>query len=151
MWGEMFPIFNFCKKFFWPIRRLVWLDKNIFHWRFETGLENDFIMNYLLQGLWIVKIVSCFCPVLMSTCHKWELLITCTYRPLCFKKITTITATIFLISNTVVPNPYSHCTSFDPQSYLKLSILSCTLILNSRSIVLIDLSQANTQYFTAFK
>ena len=43
------------------------------------------------------------------------------HRPLCFKKIEATTTTVFLISNTVVPNPYSHSTAFDPQSFATLS------------------------------
>ena len=42
-------------------------------------------------------------------------------RPLCFKKIRTTTTTTFLISNTIVSNPYSHSTAFDPQSFTSLS------------------------------
>ena len=37
------------------------------------------------------------------------------------KKIKTATAISSLISNTVVPNPYSHSTAFDPQSFVTLS------------------------------
>ena len=33
----------------------------------------------------------------------------------------TTTTIVFLISNTVVPNPYSHHKSFDPQSFAPLS------------------------------
>ena len=45
-------------------------------------------------------------------CIDWEcnleLLIACWNRPLCFKKIKTTNTTAFLISNTLIPNPYSH-------------------------------------------
>ena len=30
-----------------------------FHWRVETGLKQDFIMNNYLRGLWILKIFNC--------------------------------------------------------------------------------------------
>ena len=38
----------------------------------------------------------------------------------CFKKKRN-TTTAFLISNTVVPIPYSHSTVFDPQSFAPIS------------------------------
>ena len=34
----------------------------------------------------------------------------------------TTTITVFLISNTVVPNPYSHSATFNPQSFAPLSL-----------------------------
>ena len=37
IWGEMCPIFNFCGKHFWPIRKLIWV---------ETDVKDDFIMYY---------------------------------------------------------------------------------------------------------
>ena len=43
------------------------------------------------------------------------------HRSLWFKKIRTTTTTTFLISKTVVPNPYSHSIAFDPQSFTQLS------------------------------
>ena len=117
----MCPIFNFCRKHSWPIRKLIWLDKNIFHWIVKTGLTDDLIMYYSLWGPWIVKIVSCFCPLVLSICHSGELFITCPHRPLCFnKKIRTTNTTVFLIFNTVVPNLYSHSTAFHPQSFTPL-------------------------------
>ena len=67
-----------------------------------------------MWGPWIVKIVNCFCPKVLSTYHNGELLITCPHRPLCFKKTRTTITTALLISNTVVLNPYSHSTPFDP-------------------------------------
>ena len=73
--------------------------------------------------------------------HNWELLIACPKRPLCFKKIRTTTTTGFLISNTVVPNPYSHSTTFDLKffaplhPYLKFQVR------------LIDLPQSDIQIF----
>ena len=103
--------------YFWPIRKLIWLDKNIFHWRVETGFTNDFIMFKYLQGPWIAKFVNCFGPLVISTCHNWEILITCPHRPLRCKKIRTTTTTAFLISNTVVLNPNSHSAALDPQSF----------------------------------
>ena len=57
----------------------------------------------------------------LSTCHNWELLIAWPHRPLCFKKTRTTTTSAFLISNIVVPYPYSHSTAFDPQSFTPLS------------------------------
>ena len=42
-------------------------------------------------------------------------------EPLCFNKIRTTNSIVFLISNTVVPNPYSHKTAFDHQSFAPLS------------------------------
>ena len=52
--------------------------------------------------------------------HNRQLLIACTHRPLCFKKIRTTITIAFLIFNTVVPNPYNHSTAFDPQSFVPL-------------------------------
>ena len=52
--------------------------------------------------------------------HIWELLIGCPHRPLCFKKIRATTTTVILISNTVVPNPYSHSTNFNLPSFAPL-------------------------------
>ena len=64
--------------------------------------------------------------------NNWELLLTRPYRPLWFKKIRKITrplwfnkirkttTTAFLMSNTVVPNPYSHSIAFDSQSFALL-------------------------------
>ena len=114
MWGEMCPIFNFCGKYFWPIGKLTWLDKNIFHWIVVTGLKDEFIMYYFLMGPWIVKIVSCFCPMVLSGGHNGEIFIACPHYPFCFKKIRTTTTIAFLISNTVVPNHYDHSSAFDP-------------------------------------
>ena len=54
--------------------------------------------------------------------NNLNLLISYTDHYYCFKKIKTTTTTVFLISNTVVPNPYSHSTAFDPHllhPYLK--------------------------------
>ena len=31
--------FPFIVKHFWPVRKLFWLDQNIFHWRVKTGLN----------------------------------------------------------------------------------------------------------------
>ena len=53
--------------------------------------------------------------------HNLELLTACPHGLLSFKKIRTTTAAVFLISNTVVPNPYSHSTALDPQSFTLLS------------------------------
>ena len=39
------------------------------------------------------------------------------HKPLWFKKIRKTTTTAYLISNTVVPNPYIHSIAFDPQFY----------------------------------
>ena len=113
IWREMCSIFNFCGKHFSPIRKLTWLDKNIFHRKLETYLKNDFIMYYFLRGPWIESIVSSFCPLALSTCRNGELLIPPTHRSLCFKKIRT-TTTAFLIFNTAVLNLYSHSITFDP-------------------------------------
>ena len=114
IWGEVCPIFNFCGKHFWIVGKLIWLDKNIPHWRVETGPKDDFIMYYFLRGPWIVKTVNCFCSLVPSTCRNY--LLPKLHRPLCFKNIWTTTTTAFLISNTVVPNLYSHSAAFDPQS-----------------------------------
>ena len=76
---------------------------------------------YFLRGPWIFKTVNCFCPLVLSTCHNWELLISNPARPLCFKRIRTATTTSFLISNTVVPNPYSDSTVFHLQSVAPFS------------------------------
>ena len=75
---------QFCGKHFWPIGKFIWLDKNIFHWRVKTDLKNDFIMYYFLQGPLIVKIASCFCPLVLSTCHNRELIIVRPHRTLWF-------------------------------------------------------------------
>ena len=53
-----------------------------------------------------------------------------------FKKIKTTTTTAFLISNTVVPNSYSHSTAFNPQYFAPLSKFQ---------VGLIDLSQSDIQ------
>ena len=50
------------------------------------------------------------------------------HRPLCFKKIKTITTTAFSISSTVVLNPYSHSTAFGPQSFAPLILVGSSLI-----------------------
>ena len=84
IWGELSPIFNFCGKHFWPVGKLTWLNKNIFHSIVETGLKNDFIMYYFQCGPWIVKTVSCFCPLVLPTCHNGELPIVRPHRPLCY-------------------------------------------------------------------
>ena len=68
--------FPFILKHFWPIGKLIWLDKNILHWGVETGLMDCFFMYYFLRGTWIVKIVKYFNPLVLSTCHNWDLLIT---------------------------------------------------------------------------
>ena len=64
IWGELCPIFNFCGKHFWPIRKLTWLDKNIFYWIVETDLKDRFIMYYFLQ-LWGPDYENC--QLLLST------------------------------------------------------------------------------------
>ena len=122
MWDEICCFFNFCRKHFWPIEKLIWLDKKVFHWRVEASLNKDgFIMYYFLQEPRIIKISSCFHSLVISTCQNGELLITHPQRPWCFKKIRTTTITAFLISNTVVQNSYSNNTAFDPQSFAPLS------------------------------
>ena len=68
------------------------------------------------RGPQIVNIANCFSPLVLSTCHNWELFIARQHRPLCFKKIRTTTTTAFLISNTVAPNPYSHSTALSSRS-----------------------------------
>ena len=93
--GEMCPIFNFCWKYFWPLGKLTWLGMNIFNWIVETDLKDDFVMCYFLWGSWIVKIVSCFCPMVLWTYHNRELLIACPHSPLWFKIITTTRPNIF--------------------------------------------------------
>ena len=70
--------------------------------------------------------------------YNWELLIVCPHMPLCFKKIRTTTTTKFLISNTVVLNPYSHST-FDPQSFAPLHLYL------KFQVHLIDLSKSDIQ------
>ena len=58
------------------------------------------------------------------------------HSPLCSKKIKITTTTAFLISNTVVPNPYSHIRAFIPHlSHPYLQFHNC----------LIDLSQPDIQ------
>ena len=85
IWEEMCPTFTFCGKQFWPIGKLTWLDKNIFHWVVETDFKDEFIKYYFLWRPWIVKTVGCFCPlVLSSTCRNRELLIANPHRPLWF-------------------------------------------------------------------
>ena len=102
-------------------KKLIWSNKNTFHWVVETGLKDDFIMYYFLWRPSIMKTVNCFCPLVLSICQYWELLIANPHRPLCFKKIRTTTSTAFLNSNTVVLNPYNHSTTFIPQSFAPLS------------------------------
>ena len=58
------------------------------------------------------------------------------YRPLCFKKIRTTTTTVFLISNKVVLNPYSHSAAFHHHSFRPLFKFQ---------VCLIDLSQSDIQ------
>ena len=53
------------------------------------------------------------------------------HRSLCFQKIRKTTTTAFLTSNTAVPNPYSHSTAFNPQSFAP--------------VCLTDLSQSDIQ------
>ena len=89
------------------------MDKNIFHGRFETGLKDDFIMYYLLTAANLES-----CQLFLSTGAINLSQFRTTYcptknRPLCFKKITTIT-TAFLIFNTVGPNPYNHGKHYRP-------------------------------------
>ena len=91
---------------------------NLFVFFFALRLD-DFIMYYFLWGLYLVKTVNC--PLVLLTCHNQELLFTCPHRPLRFKKIRKTTTTVFLISKTVVPNPYSHSITFNPQSCAHLS------------------------------
>ena len=62
---------------------------------------DDLIMYYFLWGPYIVKTVNC--PLVLSTCHNWELLFICPHKPLWFKKTRT-TTTALLTYNTVVPN-----------------------------------------------
>ena len=71
---------QFCGKHFLPVGKLIWLDKNTFHWTVETDLKNDFIMYYFLWGPSIVKIVSCFCALVLSICHNRELIIVRPHR-----------------------------------------------------------------------
>ena len=57
----------FILKHFCPVRKLIWMDKNIFQWRMETGLKDYFIM-YSCKGheLWILLTVfvhQCCQPV----------------------------------------------------------------------------------------
>ena len=101
-------------------KKSIWLDKNILNWRVKTDLRNNFIVYYFPRGPWIVKIINCFCPLVLSTCHNGELLIACRHRALCYKKIRTTSTTALLISNVVVPNPYSHHAAFDPRSTASL-------------------------------
>ena len=77
----------FCPVLAWPIGKPTGWDKKMFHWRVEIGLKNDFIKYFFLRGPWIVKIVNCFCPLVLSTCLNWELLIALLHRPLSFKNI----------------------------------------------------------------
>ena len=117
-------------------KKLIFLDKNIFHWRVKTGLKDNFIIYYFLRQPRIVKIVNCFGPLGLSTCHNWELFIAHPHRPLCFKKIRTTTTTAFLISNTVIPNPYSLAQNsilYLSHPYLKFQVC------------LTDLSQSDNQ------
>ena len=80
---EMCPILSFCRKHFWPIGKLTWLDKNIFHWSVETGIK------------YFTTIINYYCPLVLSAGHNWELLIAPKHRPLCYKKIRTTTTTAF--------------------------------------------------------
>ena len=59
--------------------------------------------------------------VLIPLCKNNLNLSNLSHRLLCFKKIKTTTTTAFLISNTVVLNPYSHSAASDPQSFAPLS------------------------------
>ena len=60
-------IFNFCGKYFWPIGKLIWLDKNIFHSRVETCIK-DVLCIASCEGhkLWKLSAVFvrwCYQPV----------------------------------------------------------------------------------------
>ena len=102
------------------IHKNLWICQFVRQFFFFFALCLDgFIMYYFLWGPWIVKTDNC--PLLLSTCHNWELLFTRPHRPLWFKIIRTTTTTAFLISNTVIPNPYSHSIAFNPQSFARLS------------------------------
>lgn len=70
-------------------KKIIWLDKNIFHWRDEAGLQDNFIMyySYFLQGPWILKNFNSFSPLVLSTYHSWELLISHLHRPLNYSYI----------------------------------------------------------------
>ena len=86
-----------------------WIRKSPYLVRIQENTDQKKIriwtlfMYYLLRGSWFVKIIKYFCPLVLSTCHNWELLIVRPHRPLYYKKIRTTTTTAFLISNTVVP------------------------------------------------
>ena len=106
-------------------KKCIWLDKNILYWRVETAIKATFIMYHFLQGPWIVKFANCFCPLVLLICHNWKLIIAYPHRSLCFKKFKTTTFTAFLISNTVVPNHYSHNTATilnHPHPYLRFHV-----------------------------
>ena len=68
--------------------------------------------------------------IVISTSHNWKLLIARPHRPLRFKKIRTNSTATFLISNTVVPNPYSHRAAFAPHSSPRLLKFQVHLVNN---------------------
>ena len=112
---------NYLPKTFLTNRKFIRLDKNISQWSVQTDLKDNFIVYYYLRGPWIVKIVSYFISLALSTWQNGELLIAGRQRPLSFNKIRTTTTTLFWISNMVVPTPYHHSTTFSPQSLIPLS------------------------------
>ena len=80
------------------------------------------VLGWFYHVLLPLRALNCEnCQLVLSICHKWELIFTCSHRPLWFKNIRKTTTTAFLISNTVVPNPCSHSRAFDPQSFTQLS------------------------------
>ena len=70
-----------------------------------------FVFIYVWNVLWKLSTVL---SQLRTTYHY-------PHRPLHFQKIRTTTATAFLISRTLVPNPYSYSTAFDTHGTLILS------------------------------
>ena len=90
---------------------------------------NLFVL-FFLPCTWMILscITSCeghklwkLSKLVLSICHIWELLFIPRHRLLWFKKIRTATTAVFLISNTVIPDLYSHNIVFDPQFFTQLS------------------------------
>ena len=68
-----------------------------------------------------VRAINCENCQLSTGAINLSQLRTTFHRPLWFKKIRKTTSAAFLISNTVVPNPYSHSIAFNSQSFTLLS------------------------------
>ena len=122
--SERFPYFckNYCQR---KIGTFLWATLYVLHhWcisrnspKFSKWLICRILVNSSFQANNITRAQKSAQGIDRE--HNWELLIT--HPPLCLTKTRPITTT-FLISNTLVPNPYSHGTTFDPQFNIKFKV-----------------------------